>query len=257
MKKYILRLDDACETMHWTNWEKIFEITDSYGIKPIIAVVPNNKDPKLMVDSPRKNFWQLMKQYQEKGYYIAMHGYDHVYITRQGGLVPINNKSEFAGLSKEKQREKIVKAWNIFLQHQIEPKIWVAPSHTFDEITLEVIKEETTIEIISDGIAYYPYVEKDFFWIPQQLWWYKEKKNGIWTICLHPNTMTAEQMEKFENIVREHHDKFCNHIYLLKDTYKNRTKSYMDRVFEKYFFLRIKASKSVIGKVYRAMKGSI
>ena len=46
--KYILRLDDACPTMDVAKWDRIEKICDKFLIRPIIAVVPNNKDKKLI-----------------------------------------------------------------------------------------------------------------------------------------------------------------------------------------------------------------
>ena len=44
MQKYIIRLDDACQTMNQARWDAILKILDKYNIKAIIAVIPNNKD---------------------------------------------------------------------------------------------------------------------------------------------------------------------------------------------------------------------
>ena len=43
------------------------------------------------------NFWNKVRGWQNKGWHIALHGYDHIYISSNSGLVPFNNKSEFAG----------------------------------------------------------------------------------------------------------------------------------------------------------------
>ena len=236
--KYIIRLDDASPTMDWRKWNLIFGICDKYNIKPIVAVIPNNEDKKMIIDKYNKNFWNEVRKWQQKGYYIAIHGYNHKYISKSAGLIPMNNKSEFAGVDINIQRDKIKKAWRIFKQNNILPKIWVAPSHTFDKNTLKVLKEETDIKIISDGVAFYPYTEYGFFWIPQQLWWFIDKKKGIWTICLHPNNMTNKQIKNLENIIKDNREKFNINIDELYKKYGNRKLSLNDKLYFRLFFLK-------------------
>lgn len=43
---------------------------------------------------------------EKKGWIIALHGYEHVFETTSGGINPVNNKSEFAGVNLEKQKKK-------------------------------------------------------------------------------------------------------------------------------------------------------
>lgn len=54
--RFIVRFDDFCPTMNWTVWEAIETILDRYGIRPIIAVIPENKDPQLMVAEVNPDF---------------------------------------------------------------------------------------------------------------------------------------------------------------------------------------------------------
>ena len=44
MLKFILRLDDAAPTMNKEKWDKIEKILDKYNIKPIVGIIPDNKD---------------------------------------------------------------------------------------------------------------------------------------------------------------------------------------------------------------------
>jgi len=254
--KYIIRLDDACPTMDWKKWNTVFNILDKYGIKPIVAVIPNNEDENMIIDKYNESFWDEVRKWQNKGYYIAMHGFNHKYISKSSGLIPMNDRSEFAGVDVNIQRKKIKKAWQIFKNNNIIPKIWVAPAHTFDKNTLTVLKEETSIKIISDGIAFYPYIQYGFFWIPQQLWWYREKKEGIWTICLHPNNMKETDLKNFEKIIKENSEKFIVDIKKLYETYKNRNFSIKDKIYFKLFFMKRNFYKTNLFKfLYRILKG--
>jgi len=40
-----------------------------------------------------------------------------------------------------------------------------------------------------------PFTRSDFYFILQQLWKPVFKKYGVWTICLHPDTMSYEDIE--------------------------------------------------------------
>ena len=45
--RYLIRLDDACHTMDTFKWDKIENILDKYSVKPIVSVIPDNKDRSL------------------------------------------------------------------------------------------------------------------------------------------------------------------------------------------------------------------
>jgi hypothetical protein len=108
--------------------------------------------------------------------------------------VPFYQRSEFAGRPLEEQAGRIRSAWALFLAQGVTPRIWVAPAHSFDALTLEALRAETTIDVVSDGIAYDTYTELGFRWIPQQLWNLSNRPFGIWTVCLHPNQMSPADL---------------------------------------------------------------
>ncbi len=208
--KYIVRFDDACATMDKEKWQRAENICDRFGIKPIVALVPNNKDKNLIRNKFDENFWKKVQKWQKKGWYIALHGYDHVYISNNSGLVPFNNDSEFAGLNYEEQVTKIQNGWKIFQENNIKANIWVAPSHTFDKNTLKALKEHTTIKIISDGIALFPFKRYGFDWIPQQVWRFRKMPFGVWTGCFHPNDMSDKEFDDLEIFMKNNYENFIN-----------------------------------------------
>jgi hypothetical protein len=207
--KYILRLDDASEYMDYGKWNPYFKLFDKYEIKPIIAVIPFNQDPQ-MINSDRDNrFWENVRLWNEKGYCIAMHGYDHVYLNQNSGLLNRNPFSEFAGLSLVQQKEKLLKAQNIFESNSLYPEVFIAPGHTFDENTIQALKDVTTVKTISDGYAVRGgFREYGINWIPQQLSFPKSKFCGLWTICIHPETSNHDYFLELEKFVLKKKDKF-------------------------------------------------
>lgn len=209
--KYLIRLDDACPTMDRAKWGQIEEILDRYGIKPMVGVIPHNEDPKQQIDSVDENFWNKVHQWENKGWAIALHGFNHCYSSDGGlkGLNPMWSRSEFAGLPLDEQRLKIRNGVAIMWEQGIKPKYFFAPSHTFDENTLVALREESDIRIISDTIALKPYKHADFIYLPQISGHCTTMPfPGIFTFCLHPTTMTEANFMTTENFLRGHKDEF-------------------------------------------------
>ena len=106
MSKYIIRLDDACEKMDVEKWDRMEKLLDKYKVKPLVGVIPHCEDPMMDKYEFDAEFWKKVEIWKNKGWTIAMHGYNHVYGTPCGGMNPVNKRSEFAGLSYEEQAEK-------------------------------------------------------------------------------------------------------------------------------------------------------
>ena len=210
---YLIRLDDACPTMDEAKWQRMFDMLDKYNIRPMIGIIPDNNDPQQKIKSENPNFWKIVSTWGQKGYIIALHGYNHCYSSNGGlkGLNPMWRRSEFAGLPLGEQRDKIRKGIAIMREHGINPKFFFAPSHTFDENTLIALREESDIRIISDTIATKPYRYKDFIFIPQFSGQCREMKfSGLYTFCLHPNTMSDKAFEKTEGFFMLHKKDFLS-----------------------------------------------
>lgn len=214
MPKFLIRLDDACPTMNHSAWREMLELLDEHRVSPLIGVVPCNSDPALCIDDPSKEFWHEIRGLAKSGAEICMHGYDHVYLTSQGGLNPVNAQSEFAGLPLVQQREKIRLAWAEFQRNNITPRVFFAPSHTFDLATLQALKMETPIRVISDTVALRPYHDGDFVFLPQQMGRCRYVPVGIITFCYHPNSMTNEDFSHLRQFLAMHSQKFvrCSQV---------------------------------------------
>ena len=209
--KYLIRLDDACPTMDGAKWQRMFDILDRYDVRPMVGIIPHNEDPKQEIDAPYAEFWNKAKQWQQKGYAIALHGYNHCYISDKGleGVNPLWKRSEFGGVSLDVQKQKSRDGFEILSGHGLKPKYFFAPSHTFDENTLKALRECTDIRIISDTIATRPYREGDFVFLPQLGGHCTEIKiKGIWTFCLHPSIMTDANFETTERFLKGHKKEF-------------------------------------------------
>jgi predicted deacetylase len=236
---YIIRIDDACPTNNLEKWDYLESLLDKFKIKPIVCVIPDNKDRQLLRNgSFDHHFWDRVHRWVCKDWLVALHGSTHEYTTDKKGLVPLNNYSEFAGVPISIQREKIRKGYNILLENGIKSKIWVAPAHTFDKNTLKVLRDETDIRVISDGLAMYPYNQYGFFWIPQQMWGFKKKEKGVWTICLHPDVTDSAFIDDLFDSVGENKSHFDFSYSDLERLYSSRQLQPNDYIFKIKFLIK-------------------
>lgn len=87
MAKYIFRIDDICPEMDWQRFEKLINIFNKYGVKPLLAVIPDNQDSSLKKQSPIPDFWEKVRDWQNKNYIVGMHGYTHQYANKDGEIL--------------------------------------------------------------------------------------------------------------------------------------------------------------------------
>ncbi|ADK83329.1 DUF2334 domain-containing protein [Sediminispirochaeta smaragdinae] len=233
--QYILRLDDANPCMDRSKWGKVETIVNACGIKPLVAVVPDNRDPKLAKEAEDPFFWPRVKGWKDRGWDIALHGYQHVLHQSFGGLVPINRRSEFVGKDLSEQKLMIGTGYSILAEKGVIPTVWVAPAHGFDRDTLRALKAETPIRVISDGLALQPFMYLGFSWIPQQLWGPVERNCGVWTICLHPNNMNGDEFDRLEDFCKQHAEQFISVSDIVPASQRKRL---IDILFTWKFFLR-------------------
>jgi predicted deacetylase len=201
--RYLVRFDDICPTMNWTVWERVENILQRFQVQPILAVVPDNRDPKLMVEAAVSDFWDRVRQWQSRGWTIGWHGFQHRYETVSGGLIGIHAGSEFAELDVNLQREKLAAASRIFREQGVSPSVWVAPGHSFDAVTVGLLPE-FGIRVISDGFFWRPVSHRGCIWIPQQLWRFRSMPRGTWTVCCHVNSWGDAELGAFERGLQRH-----------------------------------------------------
>lgn len=231
---YFIRLDDACEKRDIAKWNQIEAILDKYNIKPIVGIIPKCMDTDMDKYPVDDEFWQRAAMWQEKGWHIALHGFEHLFSSNEGGLNPVNNYSEFAGVPLQVQRKKVAGGVRTLQEHGIIPTIFFAPAHTYDANTLLALKEESKIRIVSDTIAYDSYRFGEFTFIPQQSGKVRKLPFRTVTFCYHPNLMNEQDYVVLENFIRENHSKFANG----KITESKRKLNLIDRVLKYLYFAR-------------------
>lgn len=186
-------------------WDRFQAIIDRYKLRPILAVVPDNQDPDLSLQAADPQFWTRMRSLEAAGCTIGMHGYRHVCVGRGHSLLNLHDETEFAGVDESQQRTWIRTGLSILRDHDLSPRVFVAPRHGFDRVTLRALDREG-LGIISDGFARRPFTRYDVVWIPQQLWEPVIKSSGLWTICIHPNTAPESLARKLERFLDQNAD---------------------------------------------------
>jgi len=235
---YLVRFDDICPTMDWKSWGRVEKVLVSEGISPILAIVPDNRDDNLVVGQENEHFWSKVLDWQKMGWSIAVHGYQHLYQTNDPGVLGLNKYSEFSGLPYEQQSEKLQKALKIFKSHNIKPTLWVAPAHSFDEVTIRVLSD-LGLKVISDGFFKGPVKYMNMIWIPQQLWNFRHFRSGIWTVCYHVNGMKKEELERICSDLNQYKESIISLDYVLKNTSINSF-TVFDYAFSKIWVRLIK-----------------
>jgi len=213
--------------MNWDVWREIETILFDANVKPILAVVPDNRDDALRWREPNPHFWEHVRRWQSVGAAIGLHGYQHRYVTRDSGIVGLHGRSEFAGLSLAEQEMKVRSALAIFCREGVTPSVWVAPAHSFDENTVKILKK-VGITVISDGFFLLPHVDRrGVMWIPQQLWRFRVMPFGVWTVCLHHNAWTEKDLSRFQEDLRRYKDAILS-LREVMEAYRERNRGLVD-----------------------------
>ena len=200
-RKIAVRMDDITPDMNWDNFIFFQRLFEEAGITPLLGIVPENQDPKLCCGAAREDFYDVIGSLEEKGYSLAMHGFHHVYVSKSGGIFPLNNYSEFAGISFDKQKEMLMLGKNQLKEHGIETDIFMAPAHSYDYNTLRALKE-TGFSKITDGFGKNPYIYKGitFYPISFRLSSSLRQNEGVTTMVVHANTVTEAEKERYARI---------------------------------------------------------
>tara|TARA_B100001250_G_scaffold411102_1_gene438971 strand:- start:756 stop:1523 length:768 start_codon:yes stop_codon:yes gene_type:complete len=213
----LIRLDDIAEHMNWDLMEKSELLFEKYQIKPVLGVIPNNKDKHLMSYPKKNEFWEKVRNWRDKGWEISMHGSTHVYDTKSNNQDYFNygGDSEFCGHSLEAQTEKINNGLKKFKNEKIIIRSFFAPNHTYDKNTLAALKNSGIKEII-DGYGLLPYTENGIKFIPQLFYKLIALPFGIQTTQIHLNYWEKEDFDDFEKFVIKNSKKIITYDQALK-----------------------------------------
>ena len=69
--RILIRFDDVAANMAWDTFERVVRTCEEFGIKPLIGVIPDNRDPELLAYPSRADFWNVVRGLQADGWSIA------------------------------------------------------------------------------------------------------------------------------------------------------------------------------------------
>jgi predicted deacetylase len=174
--------------MEWKSFFKVIDLFKKYKIKPILGVIPNNKDKEFKKYPKCKfSFWKKICYFQESGYEIAIHGYQHIYsVMSNNDYLKHGGNTEFSGYSYQNQLQKLTRAKKIFNKNKIKVETFFAPNHTFDNNTIKALNN-INIKYVLDGYGIAPYSYKNLIFFPQLFYNLKKIPFGFQTVQLHTN----------------------------------------------------------------------
>ena len=239
----LIRLDDIAENMNWDLMEKSELLFEEYGIKPILGVIPNNKDNELLSYSKKNNFWEQVRNWRDKGWEIAMHGYTHVYdkICKNEDYFNYGGGSEFCGHTLETQISRIKNGLQKFKNEKIKIRSFFAPNHTYDKNTFIALKNFRINEVI-DGYGLMPYIENDIKFIPQLFYKVFVLPFGIQTLQIHLNYWEQKDFDNFEKFIKKHSNKIITYDQAIAKTNNS------------FFYKFINTSTKIILRIKRTIK---
>lgn len=228
---YLLRFDDLHPAMRWTVWDQVEEMLDDAGIRPLVAIIPSNRDATLDFEEPRTDFWERVHSWRQKGWALGLHGFEHQYCNEDPGLIGLRTPSEFAGEPADRQQQKIAQGLEVFRSRGLEPDLFIAPGHTFDATTVATLRQNG-VGALSDGWSIHPFEdEHGVVWVPQQLWRFRWRPFGVWTVCLHHNMWTPRDLDRFRTMVEEWGPRVADPIQAIQRG-RGRRRSPADRLAE-------------------------
>lgn len=237
-RSLLIRIDDICPTMNFNEFKRATDILDSYGLKPLIGVIPDCKDPDLDIQPKREDFWQFVKQLQQNGYAVAMHGFHHVFDSPHHGIVNRRLASEFAGHSLEVQVEKIRKGKEILNLHGIQTDTFFAPAHSYDDNTLRALKI-CGFKYLSDGKSRKPYERCGIICLPCRATGVTRiYRGGLQTAVIHTHEWVQPskkiEYEAFELFCKQHKDEVVTFDQYANSPTGNKL---IQRIDEKFFLM--------------------
>lgn len=228
----VIRMEDICPTMDREKFEIFRKFFEENGIKPLLCVVPDNKDPKLVKARVDLDFWAYMRRLKSDGYTIAMYGTHHLASGKGVGLISGTSATEYAGLTYESQLKKLREGKHLLSKYGLDTEIFVAPNHSYDRNTLRACKK-LGLNYISDGLSRKPYVLEGVKHIPISPAW-KMHRHGLLTMCINPSTENLDGRETIFEFLRDN----LYHVISFEEACQLKTSNYFIARFQERMNIR-------------------
>ena len=171
----------------------------------------------------------------------------HRYVNRNPGMVGLKHYSEFAGVSVDEQRQQAGQGLAIFKRERVRSECWVAPAHSFDEITVKLLAELGVRTRSATDLSLFPHRDsaQNVVWVPQQLWRFRYVPFGSLD-HLHPLVRSDVQRPKHFRDAFGYSESSITTLPEIVAAYSKRRHSVADGVFGELWHLAIRAKRRMI-----------
>ena len=213
----LIRMDDIAENMNWHLMDKCELLFDKYQIKPLLGVIPKNRDPELLKFNKNNEFWKRVMGWKNKGWEITMHGCNHLYTQKsdKNDIFNYGGNSEFYGLNYHTQLEKIKNGLEVFKKKEIKIRSFFAPNHIYDANTLAALKN-SDIKIIIDGYGLFPYYRDKILFVPQLFFKEILLPFGVQSTQVHMNNWDDPYCENFHKFINKNKKKITDLDHIIE-----------------------------------------
>ena len=210
MTYYLLRFDDINPKMNWERFYQIKSVINKHDLKSILGVVPKCDDSEISKFPENKNYISQLQIMKSNGDLIAQHGYRHITDSKNKGLYGNERRSEFAGLDYKTQYERIDKGKKILVKNNLWQPIFMAPVHTFDNTTINVL-QKLNFRFITDGFSRYPYDFNGIKMIPQiSSMPLPRYLPLISQLCIHINNISDNKLNYLISFIEKNNNLFIS-----------------------------------------------
>ncbi len=230
----LIRIDDVAENMSWKYMDKCEKLFEELKIRPLVGIIPENRDPDLLRFPKNNNFWSRVSGWKKNGWEISMHGFNHVYDTNTKfkDFFNYGGDSEFFGHDFEHQHKKIKLGLDKLKSEGQIVKSFFAPNHTYDLNTFLALKDNG-IKVIIDGYGLFPYFEKNLIFIPQLF--YNETillPFGFQSTQIHMNNWDDDYFNKFKEFLIKSKQKILDYNEIVSKTSDSKAKKILRDLFK-------------------------
>ena len=224
----VVRLEDICPTMDLDKFALYKNFFDETDIKPLLCIVPDNKDPKLVKGTFNRDFWGLMRRLKDEGWTIGMHGTHHLSTGKSAGILCGDVPTECAGRTYESQLKMLREGKHLLSQNGLDTEVFVAPHHSYDRNTLKACSK-LGLRYVSDGMSKHPYMLEGVKCIPATPLW-KYHRSGVLTMCVNCSLENLDGRETIFEFLREN----LYHVITFEEACNLKTRPYfLARISEK------------------------
>jgi len=243
--RFIFRWDDISPFHDRKKFRTLVDLFFKYDVPALLGVIPDNRDEEIrFAAQPETEFVEELRDLDKAGWEIAQHGYRHIKHTQSGGIWDINKASEFAERDYDDQITDLRGGRDILRSYGLDPVTFIPPWHSFDESTVKALVA-VGFRSLSDGWFLYPRMAETLLQLPVFLWSAPRRMKmlrrlgAVYTVCLHPRLVSADDMEKLERFLREEKPMTTTPAKLLGEsaelTRKSMKKYVLEHLFEAYY----------------------